>query len=201
MNKIKRGKLITILGINNVGKSTQAELLKNRIWESGDRRLPTSVKYPFYDLEPIGPMLNDYLRHGNPLNLTSREFQTLQAFHRLQVEPIIVNTLETGVHVIAEDYLGTGIAWGLGSGVDEEYLYKINSKLLIEDLTILLNGDRFLEAREGGHTHESDNVLTEKVRRIHLELARDCGWSVVNANNNIEEVHENIWRIVQPVLS
>jgi len=201
MKKIKRGKLITILGINNVGKSTQAELLKNRIWESGDRRLPTSVEYPFCDVEPIGPMLNDYLHNENPLNLTPREFQTLQAFQRLQVEPLILKTLERGVHVIAEDYLGTGIAWGLGSGVDEEYLYKINSKLLVEDFTILLNGDRFLEAKEGNHTNESDNVLTEKVRRIHLELARDCGWSVVNANNNIEEVHENIWRIVQPILS
>ncbi len=201
MSRIKRGKFITILGINNIGKSTQAEFLKNRIWKGGDRRLPLSVKYPFYELEPIGPMLNDYLRHENPLNLTPREFQTLQAFHRLQVEPQILKTLERGVHVIAEDYMGTGIAWGLGSGVDEEYLFKINSKLLVDDLTILLNGNRFLEAKESDHTHESNNALVEKVRRIHLEIALDCGWSVVNANVSKEIVHENIWKIVQPILN
>lgn len=189
---MKRGKFITLLGINNTGKSTQAELLKNRIWKYGDRRLPVSVKYPFYGLEPFGPMLNDYLRHGNSLNLTPREFQTLQAFHRTQIEPQILQTLEIGMHVIAEDYLGTGIAWGIGSGVDEEYLYKINSKLLIEDLTILLDGDRFLEAKESNHTHESNNVLTEEVRRIHLELAQDSDWKVIDANDSIEVVHENI---------
>lgn len=26
-------------------------------------------KYPFYDLHPTGPMLNDYLREGNPHKL------------------------------------------------------------------------------------------------------------------------------------
>jgi len=145
-------------------------------------------------------MLDDYLRNGNPFNLTPREFQTLQAMHRMQVEPQILKTLKRGLHVVAEDYIGTGIAWGIGGGVDEEYLLKINSKLLIEDITILLDGDRFLEAKEGNHTHESDDDLTEKVRDIHLELAQDYGWSVVGANNSIEVVHENIWRIAQSVI-
>ncbi len=75
MSKTKRGKFITILGINNIGKSTQRELLSDRIREVGDRRVPVSIKYPFYNVEPIGPMLNDYLRNGNPFNLTPREFQ------------------------------------------------------------------------------------------------------------------------------
>jgi len=197
---MKRGKFITILGINNIGKSTQRELLKDRIWKTGDRRLPVDVKYPFYGIEPIGPMLDDYLRHGNPFNLTPREFQTLQVLHRAQVEPEILRTLERGIHAIAEDYIGTGVAWGIGSGVGEDYLLKINSKLLIEDITILLDGDRFLDAKEDNHTHENNDSLTEKVRNIHLRLAQDFGWKVVNANDAIKVVHENIWEIVQPML-
>ncbi len=200
MSRIKRGKFIVLEGVNNIGESTQAELLKNRIWKNGDGRLPTSVKYPFCGLEPIGPMLNDYLDHENPFNLTPREFQTLQAFHRLQVEPIILEILERGVHVIAEDYMATGLAQGIGSGVDEEYLFKINSKLFIADCTILLNGDRFTEAEESDHAHENNDDLMEKVRRINLEIALDCGFNIVNVSGTREIVHENIWKIVQPVL-
>lgn len=197
---MNRGKFITILGINNIGKSTQRKLLKSAIYKES-KKIPISIKYPFYGLEPIGPMLNGYLRQGNPFGLTPREFQTLQAFHRAQIEPQIIGALEDGVHVIAEDYTGTGIAWGIGSGVDAEYLFKINSKLLAEDLTILLDGNRFLEAKEGNHAHESNDALTEKVRQIHLELARGRGWNVVSANDTEEAVHKNIWKIVQPVIS
>jgi thymidylate kinase len=119
----------------------------------------------------------------------------------LQIESQIIEALESGIHVIAEDYTGTGIAWGIGSGVDSEYLFKINSKLLAEDLTILLDGNRFMEARESNHTHESDDELTEKVRQVHLELARERGWNVVNANDSLEVVHENIWNVIRPLLS
>ena len=55
----KAGKLIVIYGINNLGKTTQAEMLADRMAEYA----PTVyLKYPLYDLEPSGSFINAYIR-------------------------------------------------------------------------------------------------------------------------------------------
>ena len=57
-----RGKFITFYGINNIGKSTHARILYDRLKELGYD--PIYLKYPVYDMEPSGPYLNKILREG-----------------------------------------------------------------------------------------------------------------------------------------
>ena len=40
--------------------------------------------------------------------------------------------------------------------------------------------------------HEKNEVLIRKVRKRHLKLAKEFGWKVLNANQNREQVFENI---------
>lgn len=190
-----RAKFITILGINNTGKTTQRELLATRLQKIGVAVCQT--KYPQYDLPPTGPMINAYLREGNPRNFTPREFQILQAMNRTHFQPELTALLDDGVWVIAEDYAGTGIAWGVGAGVDEAYLREINAHLRKEDLTILLDGKRFASGIERGNAHETGYGLIGRVREIHLDLARAFDWAVLRADRPREEVHEEIWGLVR----
>ncbi len=67
---MKKGKLIVFYGINNLGKSTQAELLVERIKQEGKKA--QHIKYPIYELEPTGSMINRYLRQNNSDNLNHR---------------------------------------------------------------------------------------------------------------------------------
>lgn len=195
---MSRGTFIALLGVNNIGKSTQARILAERI--NKECGIVWLTKYPDYDLAPTGPMLNAYLREGNPYGLSPREFQTLQAFNRTQREPALLRQLTGHAHVVAEDYTGTGIAWGIGTGAEKDFLLNLNSHLLKEDLAILLDGDPFIEGEEEQHAHENNRGLIEHVRNIHRELASEFGWKVVNANRSREEVHEEIWRYVLPVI-
>ena len=94
---------------------------------------------------------------------------------------------------MAEDYKGTGIAWGLGAGVDENFLKKINSHLVPEDLVFLFDGERFRQAIEENHKHENNEDLITKVRWAHLKLREEYGWLKINANKSIEEIHEELW--------
>src|SRR3989344_4805024 len=158
----KKGLLIALYGINNIGKSTQAGMLVDRFEKEG--LLAVHKKYPFYDLHPTGPILNAYLREGNPYKLTPREF------------------LEKGIHVVAEDYTGTGIAWGMGAGVNKNFLIHINTHLCKEDIAILLDGNQFESGREAKHKHENDRMLTSEVRYYHRVLANEFRWDLVNAN-------------------
>ena len=54
------GKLITIYGINNIGKSTHAKLIVERLKQNGYKAF--YVKYPVYNMEPTGVFLNEVLR-------------------------------------------------------------------------------------------------------------------------------------------
>ena len=186
--------IITIYGINNLGKSTQVKILVDKLKNHG---MACSLKYPIYDLEPSGPMIWKYLRDGNPFNLNPREAQILYTFNRLHFEARLQKEyLFKHDFVVLEDYTGTGLAWGIGAGVDKKFLLKINQELLKEDLAILLDGERFLEGKEIGHKHETDDELTEKVRQTHLELAKEFGWRSVNANQTKKQVSDQIYKIV-----
>jgi len=194
-----KGKFIVFYGINNLGKTTQAKKLVERLQKGG--RPAEYLKYAIYDLEPSGPILNDYLRAGNPFDLSAREFQIFQALNRTQYEPTLKEKLENGIIVVAEDYTGTGIAWGMGAGVDKAFLQKINSHLLREDLGILFEGERFMQGVEDGHMHESNDEFTNRVRQIHLELGQEYGWQKINANEDIDTIQNKIWDLTQEIIN
>lgn len=191
MSENKKGRFIVIYGNNNIGKSTQAKLFVERM---KNENMPVRyIKYPIYDLAPTGPMINAYLREGNPFGLTPREAQTLYAMNRTQFEEQLKQWLGAGEHVVAEDYTGTSLGWGQGAGVDKEYLLEVNSHLLEPDTVLFMDGDRFLIGKEKKHIHEQNDELIDKVGKIFQELAQEFNWTTVDAVGEIEEVHERMW--------
>ena len=188
---IKKGKLIVFYGTNNLGKSTQAKILIEKLKEKNIEA--EYLKYPIYDLDPSGPILNNYLRNGNPYNLSAREAQIIYCLNRTQYQKTLEEKLNSGINIIAEDYTGTGIAWGMGAGVEQEFLENINSHLLKEDIALLFDGERFKEAVEKNHKHEQNDEFSQKVRKIHLDLGKKYNWEMINANLTIEEISHIIF--------
>ena len=86
-------------------------------------------------------------------------------------------------------------------GADRILLDLANIGLIKPDLEILLDGARFTEAKEIGHTHEDNSSHMDDARQAHLNLADEFGWYIVNANQTKEEVHEEIWGIVSNELA
>jgi deoxyuridine 5'-triphosphate nucleotidohydrolase len=195
----QRGKFIVLYGINNLGKTTQAKMLVHKLITRGIRA--EYLKYPIYDLVPSGVVLNNYLRGGNYFNLSPREAQIFYAKNRTQYEKKLIKKLEEGINIIAEDYTGTGLAWGIGAGTDELFLKYINSHLLKEDLAFLFDGRRFKEATEHGHKHENDEELINKVRQTHLKLGGELGWIKINANLTVEEIHKQLWQEIKKIIT
>ena len=196
--KIKKGRLIVFYGTNNLGKSTQAKLLVERF---NDLNIPFEyLKYPLYDLAPSGHILNDYLRNNNPYNLDPREAQIVYALNRTQYQNNLKEKLNQGINIMAEDYIGTSLAWGMGTGVNLEFLEKINSHLIKEDLAILFDGERFKNSIEKNHKHETNEELFLKVKQIHLDLADKYSWQKINANLSIEEINDKLFKTIKNFL-
>lgn len=189
------GKSIVIYGNNNTGKTTQAKLLVERMKKEGMR--VRYIKYPIYDLAPTGPLINTYLREGNPHGFTPREVQTLYAMNRTHFEPTLRTWLDQGDYVVIEDYVGTGLAWGEVNGVSPEYLTRINGHLLKEDTTLYLAGERFTVAKEDKHVHEANDALIKKAGEVFDRLARERDWIAIDAKGTIEEVHGRVWQVLR----
>ncbi len=191
----EKGKFIVLYGVNNLGKTTQAKLLVKKFQENGLKA--ENIKYPIYNLEPAGKLINDYLRKSNKENFSPREFQLLHYIDRVSFEPILKEKLNKGINVIAEDYFGTAIAWGIETGVREKFLEYLYSFLYKEDLSFLFDGERFVKAIEKKHKHETNAELVEKVRQRHLKLAEKYQWEIIKANLSIEKIHNIIWRKIK----
>jgi len=192
------GKFIVLYGINNLGKTTQAKKLVEHIKQTG--RHCEHIKYPMYNLEPTGSIINEYLRQNNPYNLNGREAQIFYSFNRFHYQPELIKKLEAGINIVAEDYVGTGIAWGVAKGADKDFLKRMNEELLAPDLAILMDGERFTAGIEKYHGHENDDELVNKARAAHLELQAEYQWPMINANQEIDKVSADIWQLTEPIL-
>jgi dTMP kinase len=230
------GKFIAIYGINNIGKSTQTSLLVQKLISAGVQ--VEYIKYPIYDLDPTGKMLNEILRgkqkhsvqsmidffEGTSVKkpnvkrkptisfrrqaiatkeirqrVTEEELQMWYSLNRYQFDPQIRKKLASGISIVAEDYTGTGLAWGAAKGADLDWLINVNKFLMTPNMEILIDGKRFLAGKEKNHLHESSDRLISKARKSFQNLANKNKWHVVNANQSIEEVSKNIWTLIEPI--
>jgi len=197
---VKKGKFIAFYGINNIGKTTHALLLVNRLNAEGYKAV--YLKYPKYDLAPSGPYLNKILRKSkrNIQPISEEELQMWFALNRYQIEPYVKKLLEDGKIIVAEDYTGTGLAWGFLKGANLKWLEEINKYLIKEDLAILLEGKRAMTAKENNHIHESNDVLVEKSKRVHHTLAKKYKWKIVKVEESKNATAEKVFAIVNEFL-
>jgi thymidylate kinase len=193
-----KGVFITIYGVNNIGKSTHARLLLEHLRSAGYDT--AYLKYPIYDLEPTGPQINRILRSEGKQKITEKELQTLFAQNRRDYEPQLRGMLKEGKIVLAEDYTGTGLAWGTAKGLSPEFMEELNKGLLKEDLAILITGKRDIGAMEKTHIHEKNSRLVDTVGEILQKLAKKFGWEVVPLQPTISDTQAQIRKITKEFL-
>lgn len=196
---MKKGKLITLYGINNIGKSTQCKILIDNLKKHGYDAV--YLKYPIYSLAPTGVFINDVLRNsGGKQKISEDELQMWFTLNRYQYQPELQEMLNEGKIVIAEDYTATGLAWGSAKGASLDWLMELNKYLIKEDLAVYLKGKRNLQAKEANHVHESNDDLVEACQFILDNLATKFKWEKVQVKPSIGETSDEIWNIVDKYL-
>lgn len=189
------GKFITIYGINNIGKTTQSKRLVKRLKNLGKKAI--YIKYPIYSRKPTGPFINRILRSAGRQKISEEELQLWFVLNRYQFQPKLLQLLKKGVTIIAEDYIGTGIAWGVAKGADQAELENMNKFLVQPDLAILMDGKRVLIAREKKHIHERDDILAAKCQKIYRRLAEKFGWKIIEVNSDWDITAARLWNAIK----
>lgn len=189
-----KGVLIAVYGPDGVGKHKQGDLLENNLMGVGISA--KRLRYPVYDVQPTGPRLDNIL-HKHREKLPEEEMQALFAQNRADFEPTLKSWLDSGAVVIAENYKGTGLVWGVVRGLDEGKMVELNKHFVEPDVAIVLDGPRWEDRPDHPYGEEDEWY---KVRQMYLTMADKYGWVKVDANASILTVASRIWAVVKPVV-
>src|SRR5919106_3028611 len=129
-----RGLLIAFEGLDQSGKQTQAELLRDRLVDA--RRLVRLLSFPAYDTS-IGSEIERALRGDRDYG--PDVMQLLYVANRYEWKPQIEFELERGTVLICDRYLASSIAYGEAQGLDAAWLAEVQRGLPEPAITLLLD--------------------------------------------------------------
>ena len=168
------GQLIAFEGLDQSGKQTQAELLRDRLRSEGHKsRL---VAFPDYATS-IGEELARALQGER--EYTADVMQLLYVANRYERKADLQRWLDGGLILVCDRYSASSIAYGEAQGLDPAWLADIQKYLPPATLTILL--DIAPETAVGRKAvdrdrYERDLAMQERVRASYHRLAQDAGW-------------------------
>lgn len=187
------GLLVAFEGLDQSGKQTQAELLRDRLVEHG--RLVRLLSFPAYNTH-IGTELGRALQGDR--HYGSDVMQLLYVANRYELKPEIVRELDRGTVVICDRYLASSIAYGEAHGLDAAWLSDIQRHLPQPDVTVLLDIAPEVSARrktEDRDTYERDLALLARVRDSYVRQSV-AGWVRLDADRDRDAVAADVWAAV-----
>ena len=199
-----RGRFVVLEGNDGCGKSTQAGRLVHRLEAAGLTVVAT--------FEPGATELGRTLRElllGGEFDVAPRTEALLMAADRAQhVADVIEPALARGAWVVSDRFVGSSLAYqggarGLGFDAVAD-LNRFATADVAPDVVVYLTAPiDVLRARQKPHRDriesEGDGFL-ETVSGAYDELARTLGWRVVDATPEPDEVEEQVWNAVAPLV-
>ena len=182
--------LIAIEGLDQSGKATQAELLRDQLREGGTRaRL---VSFPDYGTsigEEIARALQGEREYGPEV------MQLLYIANRYERKADLERWLDGGLVVVCDRYAASSVAYGEAQGLDVDWLTQTQRFLPVSDLTILLDiaPELAVERKaKGRDRYERDLSLLGRVRDSYVRQAEQAGWVLVDGNRGKADVAAEI---------
>ena len=190
-----RGLLIAFEGLDQSGKQTQAERLRDRVVAAG--RLVRLLSFPAYDTSigtEIGRALQGDRDYGPEV------MQLLYVANRYEWKPQIEFELNRGTVLICDRYLASSVAYGDAQGLDAAWLMDIQKYLPQPDVTFLLDINPDVSATRktvDRDKYERDLALLARVRDSYMRQAAAGGWSTLDANRHRDVVAADVWKVVE----
>jgi len=187
------GLLIAFEGLDQSGKQTQAERLRDRLVDAG--RLVRLLSFPAYDTA-IGGEIERALRGDRQYG--ADVMQLLYVANRYEWKPQMERELARGTILVCDRYLASSVAYGEAQGLDRAWLLEMQRHLPQPDLTLLLDIDPGVSARRkttDRDRYEQDLALLGRVRASYLGQVTDR-WVQIDANRDRDMVAADVWEAV-----
>jgi len=187
------GVLIAFEGLDQSGKETQAQLLRDRLRENGNKS--RVVSFPDYGTS-IGEEIARALQGER--DYPSDVMQLLYVANRYERRSDLERWLTGGLVIICDRYVASSIAYGTAQDLDPAWLTDIQRFLPEPNLTVLLDIKPETAARRkavGRDRYERDLALLGRVRKSYLEQLQET-WVRVDGEQSKEDVAEEVFSSV-----
>ena len=182
--------LIAFEGLDQSGKQTQAELLRDRLKQDG--RKARLVSFPDYGTsigEEIARALQVERDYGADV------MQLLYVANRYERKPALQRWLDGGLVLVADRYVASTIAYGEAQGLDPAWLTDIQRYLPPATLTIMLDIAPDTSVRRKAvdrDRYERDLAMQHSVRDSYRRQAAEGGWIVVDGERSTEAIAADV---------
>ena len=193
------GFLIAFEGLDQSGKQTQAELLRDRLKQDGHKaRLESFPDYATSIGEEIARALAGEREYGPDV------MQLLYVANRYERKPDVERWLEGGLVLVCDRYVASSVAYGEALGLDPVWLTEMQRLLPPAAMTILLDiaPETAVKRKAADRDrYERDLALLERVRESYRRQAAKQNWVVVDGAQTKDAVTAAVASAVQARLS
>ena len=182
--------LIAFEGLDQSGKETQAQQLRERLRATG--RKVRLISFPDYGTsigEEIARALQGEREYGNDV------MQLLFVANRHERVEAIQEWLAGGLILICDRYRASSIAYGEAQGLDPGWLEDIQRFLPPADLTIYVDIAPETALTRKAHDrdrYERDMDLLGRVRSSYRRQAEQAGWVVVDGERPKDDIADEV---------
>jgi dTMP kinase len=193
------GLLIAFEGLDQSGKQTQAEMLRDRLREGGHKsRLVSFPDYATSIGEEIARALAGEREYGPDV------MQLLYVANRYERKDDLQRWLDGGLILVSDRYTASSIAYGEAFGLDAPWLVDMQKFLPPASLTVFLdiNPETAVERKAAGRDrYERDLAMQKRVRESYKRLAASNNWVVLNGERAKGVIAEDVFAAVSSRLS
>jgi dTMP kinase len=194
-----QGLLVAFEGLDQSGKQTQAEALRDALaLKERECRL---LSFPDYDTG-IGAEIGRALQGER--EYAADAMQLLYVANRYEKRAQIEQWLAAGMVILCDRYLASSIAYGEAQGLDPAWLADVQRYLPQPGLTILLDiaPETAVQRKTTNRDkYERDLALLSRVRDSYRRQAAAGGWLHLDGEREKQAVAEDVIRGVATRLS
>ncbi|HVL69130.1 MAG TPA: dTMP kinase [Vicinamibacterales bacterium] len=193
-----RGVLIAFEGLDQSGKQTQAEGLRDAAIAGG--RECRLLSFPDY-ATAIGGEIAHALQGAR--DYAPDTLQLLYIANRYEKREQIESLLAAGAVIVCDRYMASSVAYGEAQGLDAGWLADAQRFLPRADLTILLDiaPDTAVQRKTTNRDrYERDLALLSRVRESYRRQAVQEGWLLVDGERPRQAVTADVLRAAEPLL-
>src|SRR5436309_10714894 len=193
------GSLIVFEGLDQSGKQTQAEMLRDRLKQDG--RKARLVSFPDYGTsigEEIARALQGERDYGPDV------MQLLYVANRYERKPDLQRWLDGGLILVSDRYTASSIAYGEAFGLDAAWLTDMQKFLPTPALTILLDIAPETAVKRKAvdrDRYERDLAMQARVRESYHRQAQAQGWVVLDGERAKDAIATDVIAAVARVVS
>jgi dTMP kinase len=193
------GFLIAIEGLDQSGKQTQAELLRDRLKQDGHKsRLESFPDYATSIGEEIARALAGEREYGPDV------MQLLYVANRYERKPDIQRWLDGGLVLVCDRYVASSVAYGEALGLDPVWLTEMQRLLPPAAMTILLDIAPETAVKRKAvdrDRYERDLALQARVRESYRRQAAEQGWLVLDGERPKDAIAADVYSAAARVVA